>query len=515
MPPTRTQEEPHGSSNRKFISLSKSSNHQTIFRASFLTGGAQIVGLIIGLIKNKAVAVILGTTGIGYTAILNQAFGVMQAISTLGIPSAGARSVALDRDDEEAIGLSVCAVRQACTALACLVALVTACASPLISNALFGDYQHTPDILVLVASLLFAQMASAEQTILRGLGHIRVLAKINVIAAVSGGAITIPCIYFLGLRGVAPSILAASIALYWFSRRDSSKLNILRNYHCRESISQKAWSLARVGSTFFGLSLIGMTLGLGLSILVLRHEGIAGNGVYQAAAGLTVTIASFVLSAMGQDFYPKIVNLFGKGQKEDVAVYCANQVEMGLLMALPILASVSFFSHELIKLVYTSEFHAADPLVGVMAASCWARICYWPHMLCMLAEANAVKVLIAELGFALSVALISWVTLPFFGVAGVACTYAACFFIYAVCVSWIVAGMTGHMPLREIWRLYVTGLILILVGFYCNPVAKGILLMLLTAYVLRRLLIRLGPQHRLTRIIRGVPLIRCLAPINP
>lgn len=414
-----------------------------------------------------------------------------------------------------AMGLSVSAVRYACLILACVVGSVAACVSPILSHFLFGNYQHTPDLLVLVVSLIFSQMAAAEQTILRGLGHVAILAKINVIALSVGGALTIPFIYFWGLRGVAPSMLAASMAMYWFSRRASSNLQLHLDGHSRESIVGKARSLVKVGMIFFGLGIIGMLLSLCLSVIVRRQEGIEGNGIYQAAVALTVTIASFVLSAMGQDFFPKIVHLLGKGLKDEVAAYCTDQIEMALLMALPILAAVSFFSHELIQLTYTGDFHAADPLVGVMAASCWARICYWPHMLCMLAEANAFKVLLSELVFALAVGMMSWLALPVFGVAGAACAYAACFLVYSVAVSWIVARMTGHLPIRQVWGLYFTGLICIMVGYYCHPAARIALLLVISGYVIRRLVVRMGPQHRLTRLISRLPLIKCLVPANP
>ena len=492
--------------------MAKQSNHHAIFRASFLTGGAQVVGLVIGLIRNKVVAICLGTAGVGFSAMLNQVFGVMQATSTLGIPPAGVRAVALARDDNDAMLLSMRAVRHACFSLAAVVAGTFALASPIISHALFQDYQHALDILILVLGLVFAQMAAAEQTILRGIGRVGGLAKINVASAAVGALVTIPMVYFVGQRGIAPSILASSIALYWFSRRASRALHISGELPSREAVSSKAWSLAKVGTAFFGLTIIGMLLSLGLSVMVQRQEGIEGNGIYQSAAALTVTIASFVLSAMGQDFYPKIVHLLGKGQKEEAAVYCANQIETGLLMALPILAAVSFFSRELIAVAYSHDFHAADPLVGVLAASCWARICYWPHMLCMLAEANVAKILSAELGFALCAAAIAWLALPAYGVAGVAVAYAACFLAYSLVVSLIVRRMTGHLPLADLWRLYVVGLASILVGFHLHAALRILLLAAISAYVIARLTANLGPGHRLTRLVRSIPLLRCLAP---
>lgn len=492
--------------------MSKQSNHHAIFRASFLTGGAQIIGLGLGLVRNKVIALCLGTAGVGFSAMLNQVFGIMQTVSTLGIPPAGVRAVALSREDNHAMMLSVRAVRYACASLAVLVALVFAAASPFISQGLFQDYQHSLDLLVLVAGLLFAQMASAEQTILRGIGAVGGLAKLNVSASAIGVLVSVPLVYMFGLRGIAPAILASSVAQFWLSRRASRMVLMASTSSEPAEVMRKAWSLARVGTAFFGLTIIGMLLSLCLSVMVRHHEGIEGNGIYQAAAALTVTIASFVLSAMGQDFYPKVVHLLGNQRQGEAAVYCANQIEMGLLMALPILATVSFFSHELIALAYSRDFHAADPLVGVLAASCWARICYWPHMLCMLAEANAIKILSAEFGFALCASIGAWAALPAYGIAGVAVAYAVCFLVYSLVVSFVVRHMTGHLPIADIWQLYLIGLVCIVGGFYLHVTLRIVLLVVLCVYIVRRVTANLGPSHRLSKLVQSIPLLRCLAP---
>jgi PST family polysaccharide transporter len=204
--------------------------------------------------------------------------------------------------------------------------------------------------------------------------------------------------------------------------------------------------------------------------------------------------------------------MLGKGQRAEAAYYCRDQIEMGLLMALPILATVSFFAHELIALAYSRDFHAANPLVGILAAGCWARICYWPHMLCMLAEANTKKILSAEITFALSTAAIAWLMMPKYGVSGVAVAYASCFLIYSVAVSLIVRSMTGCLPMAGIWRLYIIGLVCIVAGFYLIPIMRIALLSMLSAYVVRRLTSNLGSGHRLTKLVQSIPILRCLAP---
>jgi antigen flippase len=494
--------------------MTKQNNHHAIFRASFLTGGAQVVGLVVGLVRNKVIALCLGAPGLGFSAMLNQVYGIMQSASTLGIPAAGVRSVALAREDERAMALSVRAVRYVCVLLSTIVAIAFAIASPLVSYGLFGDYHHAVDLLVVIIGLIFAQMAASEQIILRGVGRVGILAKINVVASATGAFIAIPLVYFVGQRGIAPSILLSSLALYLFSRRASQSVIVHTDEHSREEVARKAWALARIGAAFFGLTIIGMLLSLSLSIMIQRHEGIAGNGIYQAAVALTVTIASFVLSAMGQDFYPKVIHLLGKGQKEDMSRYCANQIEMGLLMALPVLAAASGFSHELILAAFSQDFHAADPVVGILAASCWARICYWPHMLCMLAEADATKILTSELGFALTTFGLAWILLPVFGVIGVACAYAVCFLIYSVFVSVIVKRITGHLPLGDHWLLYIVGLLCIIGAYYLHPLLRICLLLALTVFVIRRLMASLGTAHRLTKLVSTIPFLRCLAPKN-
>ena len=47
------------------------SSHKQILRSSFIIGGASVINILVGLLRMKVVAVLLGPAGVGLIGILN------------------------------------------------------------------------------------------------------------------------------------------------------------------------------------------------------------------------------------------------------------------------------------------------------------------------------------------------------------------------------------------------------------------------------------------------------------
>ena len=92
------------------------SSYSQIFRSTSIVGGAQGVALVIGLIRIKVVAVLLGPTGIGLIGLYQAAIGLVATISGLGISSSGVRQVAQANGtgDQACVARTVLVLRRIC-----------------------------------------------------------------------------------------------------------------------------------------------------------------------------------------------------------------------------------------------------------------------------------------------------------------------------------------------------------------------------------------------------------------
>ena len=70
------------------------SSHRQIFKSTALIGGMQVVTLAIGVVRNKALALLLGRSGVGLAGLYLAATTLIGSLAGLGINSSGVRQIA-------------------------------------------------------------------------------------------------------------------------------------------------------------------------------------------------------------------------------------------------------------------------------------------------------------------------------------------------------------------------------------------------------------------------------------
>ena len=97
-------------------SVSDGNSYSQVLRASSIIGGANGINYVVGLIRVKIVAVLLGPSGVGLIGLFQSLLGVLGKSSGLGINSSGVREVAsaAGAGDPERIARTVKTLRRAC-----------------------------------------------------------------------------------------------------------------------------------------------------------------------------------------------------------------------------------------------------------------------------------------------------------------------------------------------------------------------------------------------------------------
>ena len=70
------------------------SSHRQIFKSTALIGGAQVINMGIGVVRTKALAVLLGPAGMGLAGLYMTATGLVGSVAGLGINASGVRQIA-------------------------------------------------------------------------------------------------------------------------------------------------------------------------------------------------------------------------------------------------------------------------------------------------------------------------------------------------------------------------------------------------------------------------------------
>lgn len=477
------------------------SQHGVIFRASFFTGGAQVAASLASMVRMKFVALVLGLAGVGVNGLLFQASSLVQTSLGFGIGSSGVRSVAAayGAGNLEALSRTVRALRVWVWATGLLCLAVCAGFSRQLSTLTFGNQEHTTDFVVMGFAALLQQISAGQTAVLRGLRRIKELAQMNILSALTSLILALPCFWLFGIHGIAVSFLASACVALVCSWNLARREKLVTVKLTRQDIWLEGRELLNAGFAFVGTALAGGVAGYFGALVVRQALGVEGNGLYQAGMGITVVLVGFVLSAMGQDYYPKLVALL-RG-KNDIGSHIHDQIDMALLMGLPLLVATSSMAPWALRLVYSEEFIAATPVVIWLAVGSLWRIVSWPLGFALLAEGKNAVILSFEAGAAVLSVSFVWLGVRASGVEGAAIAFAALEIVHWLVLMLITARRFNFRMHGWLYLHILLGTAVIVAGRWTGS-HVGLLLTLMTAAICGRILIiRLGPAHRLALLL--------------
>ncbi len=388
-------------------------------------GGAAGFTLLLGMVRTKLAAVLIGTTGVGLYTSFSAVQGLIGAFAGLGLQTSAVREIAaaVGQGNDQAFGRIVLTLHRICWVSGMVGLLAMMALSPLISQVTFGNGQYTLDIAALGIIVLFNNLAGGKLALLQGSRRIGDMARVNVLSATAAAIVAIGFYSWLDLRGIVPAmviIAGLQLALSWYY---ASLVTV-------PSVTLSWWQTIHEASGMIRLGLVFMVTGLMSSAvsyftitLISQQINLEAVGIYSAAFALSGIFVSFVLSAMGADYYPRLTGV--AHDKITVNRLVNEQTEIGLLLAIPGLLATLVLAPWLIRVFYTSEFLPATELLQWFILGCLGRVISWPLGFVMLALGKGGLYLASETIWNLSHVLLIWIGLHFFGIQGISIAFFA------------------------------------------------------------------------------------------
>jgi PST family polysaccharide transporter len=489
------------------------STYREALRATSIIGGAEGVTYLIGLIRTKAVALLLGPSGVGLIALYTNYMSYLQTVAGLGIASSGVRQVAeaVGSGDAARIALTVGTLRRACWFTG-LLALMLAVAFARPASQWSMGSTETAAAFALLGAAGFLQILSAGQAaVLQGFRRIGDLARMKVYAATATTAIAVGAYYALGKNGILPVLICAAgiqLLVSWiFSRR----IHLEKVHLSWSETWWRARELVALGFGFMYAALISVSVTTVLGFLVVRQLGLEANGMYGAAWMLSGLFAGFILGAMGTDFFPRLTAAQADHRRMQQLVN--EQTEVGIFLALPGLMGTLAFAPWVIKGFYSSKFLPAADLLPWFVLGVFGQVITWPLGFILMAKgAKGLYALTETLANGARLAL-SYLLLQAWELKGLAVAVPLGYCFYGAMMLPVVYHITGHLWSRQVAQLLVVSFITVACGFVANrllPPAAGLvvgvsLTVVACIFCLRGLASRVGMDHKLVRLIASIP----------
>ena len=441
------------------------STYRQIFKSTALIGGTQVLTLLIGIARTKALALWLGPAGMGLAGLYLSATGLIGTITGLGIGSSGVRQIAeaAGSGDGKKLARTVAALRAAAlvSSLAGMLIIVGLC-RPL-SRATFGKLDYAGDLALVSLTLLCGGVSAGQIALLQGLRRLKDMAAAQVLGAAFGAVVSVTLVFFLRERGVAWFLVAISLfgvlTSWWYAR----KVKIEKVPIGLGQILTETRGLLSMGFAFMTAGLASAGSSYLTRVLITHRLGLDSAGLYQATWTLSTYYVGFVLSAMGADFCPRLT---GVATDNATVNHMVNeQVETGVLIALPGVLATLVLAPWVLSLFYSKAFVAAATLVRWQAIGVFLRVVSWPLAMVLIAKGKSglymgTEIVSAALGLALLFgSMRAW------GLEGVGVAFAASYILYTATMWAVCHRVSGFSWSRGSRKIVGASCALVLLAF--------------------------------------------------
>lgn len=378
-----------------YMTPKSENNYGHVLKYISIFGGVQGLNIIVGLVRNKIVAALLGPGGMGLVSLFNSTVSFISQATNLGISFSAVRHISeyFDAGDQQRIAHFIKVVRLWSLLTALIGLLLCMIAGPFLNTYTFSWGNHTMHFVLLAPAVALAAITGGETAILKGCRRLKELAMIQVVNVFAALLLSLPVYYFFGEAGIVPVIVLMALVLMLSTIAYSYRFYPLQ-LHGYSGLLSEGGGMIRLGIAF----VLAGVMNAGSEMFIRSYLNVVGGlnvvGLYNAGFMLTMTYVGLVFSAMETDYFPRL-----SGLVHDNAQLCDTvnrQIEVTLLLVAPMLTFMIIGLPIIIPMLFTSDFLPVVAMCQVVLLSMFLRSVYLPIAYITLAKADSLQYLFLE-----------------------------------------------------------------------------------------------------------------------
>lgn len=406
--------------------------YKNIAKTTGVIAFVKIFTIIFGIIRAKAIAILIGPAGFGLYSIYNGYFEFISTLATLGIDQSGVREIAKNNDKNNLISKTRITILISIIITSLLLSLLCSIYSKLLSKIIFGTDKYNIGILIINFGVIFNCLARGKIAILNGLRNINQLAYCQIIGAIIGSISSIILIYFTGEKGIPISIFIVAVSLLLSTHYYEKRITINNKVGYNSFSFIDAKNLLTLG---LSLSLSGVisVIFSNLSMIYIRNTlGVDTVGLYTSSWTISNVYIGTILGAMGVDFLPRLMSSIDDNQS--VGKMINEQIEMGVLLGgIGILFTI-LFAPTIINILYTKNFIDAVDIVRWHSCGIILRVITWPLAFLLTAKGKGLLYITIQTIFSLLEYLLLIFFIEFIGRSGLGINYFCAYVCYFIMI---------------------------------------------------------------------------------
>lgn len=447
------------------FSNNQTSSYRSIFKATSLFGGVQVYQILIGIIKQKFVAVLLGTAGMGIQGLYQSAILMVQSFTSMGLAQSAVRDVseAHGVGDMYRIGHTVAIVRRLVWITGILGMIATIVFAPVLSKTSFGDYNYIIPFIILSVILLLDQICVGQKVVLQGMRRLKDLAKASAIGVTVGLFVSVPLYYFMGLDGIVPALIVTSVTSLILSWYYSRKVDIEKVAVTTKEAIRGGGVMLKLGIAMSFNAILGTVLAFVLRAFIRETGGIEEVGLFAAGFAIMNTYVGMVFNAMSTDYYPRLsaVNKDNEKCKEIIN----QQGEIAILILAPIIISCIILMPFIIRIIYSEDFLPANDYISWAILGLMFKAASFVISYVFLAKAESKLFIVNETITKAYLILLELAGYYFFGLAGLGVAFLLAYLVYSIQVYVIAKKRYGFDFSKSFVKVFGVNFIIVLASF--------------------------------------------------
>ncbi len=486
----------------------KTTNYKSIFKATSIFGGVQVFNILITLIRGKALAILIGTAGMGLNGLFMSGLNLIKTLSSLGIAESAIRdlSKAHASDDRELMAKTTTIFNRWIWITAALGIVLTISFAPLLSQFSFSSKKHTLSYMLLSLTFIFAALTGGIYAMLRATRQIKYLAQANVLGGVVGLIVALPIFYFYGIQGVIPAIIATSFGTYVVSLAFRNKIKFEKAALTWSQTWNQGKPMVVLGLSLTVISLLTAAVTFVLNGYISKTGTLHDLGLYNAGLAIVDGYVGMVFTAMATDYFPRLSGVIGDEKKWKQLVN--EQAELVLIILSMVLVLLISTTPLLIRVLLSKEFLAAKEFIFWSVLSIPLKGLVWVLGYIILAKGDNKLFLTVEVIANLIVLTLNIVFYKYLGLNGLGISMLVSYFVSIIFMLTILRSKYDFSFNKEVYRLLFVALTALslclasikILGYPNAYLAEAVIVILTMIYSIRELNKRMNLKEVVSNI---------------
>ncbi|MFR7824712.1 MAG: oligosaccharide flippase family protein [Odoribacter splanchnicus] len=332
------------------------SSYKDILKSFSIVGSAQIVNIVIGILRTKLFAVFLGPTGVGLLGLFQSIVDIIKNVTGLGLNVSAVKFVAEANaeKDNELVSAIIAILKKWGIITGLAGTIITISLNAPLSEFTFGNSLYRFPIIALSTTLFFTSVAQMYLGILQGLREMKHFVLASVWGYLLGFLITIPMVYFGGQNSVVYVIIINSVTLFLSTNYYFRKIKYRYIKNSFSEVLRKGKKIVQLGSYMTFTTIVATLTLYIIRQYILTHDSMEGVGIFQASWSLAIIYIGIILNAMGADYYPRLAMISDNDSRLNILTN--EQTMVTLLIGSPVVILMLLFMPVSVRILYSESF---------------------------------------------------------------------------------------------------------------------------------------------------------------